>query len=59
MKKKLIGTCPECGALKTLLSDGRIGRHGSGRKNVWPPQICKGWGDMPVEWHNDREAGEA
>ena len=43
------GTCPVCGAFKVLLKDGRMGRHGSGVKHVWPPRVCEGWGEFPEE----------
>lgn len=32
-----------------MLKDGRIGRHGTSSKNVWPPQFCPGWGQLAKE----------
>ncbi len=43
------GTCPVCFALKKLRRDGMMHRHGSGKKNVWPPEDCTGRGEPPVE----------
>lgn len=48
-KASAYGSCPVCGAWKALLKDGRVGRHGGGDKGVWPPQLCKGWGEMPTQ----------
>lgn len=43
------GTCPVCLGEKALKHDGTLGRHAGGRRNAWPPQICDGWNDLPIE----------
>lgn len=42
------GLCPVCMREYALLKDGRITRHGSGRRNVWPPEICQGFGEQAL-----------
>lgn len=43
------GLCRICGRPTALLKDGRVGRHGLRKANVWPPQNCSGWSQMPTE----------
>lgn len=43
------GICPVCVREYRLMQDGRIYRHSNGRKNVWPPQWCKGTGELPAD----------
>lgn len=43
------GTCQICHRQFGLLKDGRVGRHGTKAKNVWPPEFCPGWGQLAVE----------
>lgn len=54
-----MGTCPVCERKYTLLADGRVNRHGSGRRKVWPPEICDGWGELASEVMDRKEAEEA
>ncbi len=52
--------CPVCGRPTVTLKDGRIGRHGAGpgTPRVWPPALCKGWGEMP-EATGEPEQGQS
>lgn len=58
MNGKPKGTCPVCSRQYSLLSDGRVARHGSGKRNVWPPEICAGWGEKASEIMDEAESIE-